>query len=138
MSHSTDAIALWRRAQEIDEFPGNEGTNTGTSVRAGFKVLRDENLITSDYRWAANADEALRLFEANADIGLLFTDVSMPGSMSGSELACEVAKRWPGTGIIMTSGRPRPLAILRRASEGSERPCRCWPSAPAYRVFEMN
>jgi hypothetical protein len=60
MSHSTDAIALWRRAQEIDEFPGNEGTNTGTSVRAGFKVLREENLITTDYRWATNADEALR------------------------------------------------------------------------------
>jgi hypothetical protein len=60
MSHSTDAIALWRRAQEIDEFPGNEGTNTGTSVRAGFKVLREENLITTDYRWATSADEALR------------------------------------------------------------------------------
>ena len=60
MSHSTDAIALWRRAQEIDEFPGNEGTNSGTSVRAGFKVLREENLITTDYRWASNADEALR------------------------------------------------------------------------------
>ena len=31
-----------------------------TSVRAGFKVLREQNLITSDYRWANNADEALR------------------------------------------------------------------------------
>src|SRR5437867_3420564 len=60
MSHSTDAIALWRRAQEIDEFPGNEGTNSGTSVRAGFKALGERNLITSDYRWAANADETLR------------------------------------------------------------------------------
>jgi hypothetical protein len=60
MSHSTDPIALWHRAQEIDEFPNNEGTNSGTSVRAGFKVLREQNLITVDYRWAANADEALR------------------------------------------------------------------------------
>jgi len=60
MSHSVDPIALWHRAQEIDEFPGNEGTNSGTSVRAGFGVLREENLITTDYRWAANADEALR------------------------------------------------------------------------------
>src|SRR5438093_9345446 len=34
MSHSIDAIALWHRAQEIDEFPGNEGTNSGTSVRS--------------------------------------------------------------------------------------------------------
>jgi hypothetical protein len=60
MSHSIDAIALWRRAQEIDEFPGNEGTNTGTSVRAGFKALREQDLITTDYRWASNADEVLR------------------------------------------------------------------------------
>jgi hypothetical protein len=60
MSQSMDAISLWHRAQEIDEFPNNEGTNSGTSVRAGFKVLRERNLITADYRWAANADEALR------------------------------------------------------------------------------
>jgi hypothetical protein len=60
MEHSTDPIALWHRAQQIDEFPNNEGTNTGTSVRAGFKVLQEQNLITTDYRWAANADEALR------------------------------------------------------------------------------
>jgi hypothetical protein len=60
MSHSVDPIALWHRAQEIDEFPGNEGTNSGTSVRAGFGVLREKNLITTDYRWAGNADEALR------------------------------------------------------------------------------
>jgi CheY-like chemotaxis protein len=57
---------------------------------------------------AGNADEAMRLFEANAAIRLLFTDVSMPGSMSGSDLARRVAERWPRVGIIMTSGRPRP------------------------------
>ena len=60
MNHSVDAIAFWHRAQEIDEFPNNEGANKGTSVRAGFKVLRERNLITSDFRWADDADEALR------------------------------------------------------------------------------
>ena len=60
MDHSIDPITLWHRAQQIDEFPGNEGTNSGTSVRAGFKVLREQNLITTDYRWAASADEVLR------------------------------------------------------------------------------
>ena len=89
---------------------------------AGYRVLE-----------AGNADDALRLFETNADIKLLFTDVSMPGSMSGSDLARYVAERWPSIGIIMTSGRPRPLklplsmlfhdkpyepaAVLRQASE---------------------
>lgn|SRR5262249_19405519 len=60
MARTVDAIALWHRAQEIDEFPNNEGTNQGTSVRAGFKVLREQDLITSDYRWANTVDEALR------------------------------------------------------------------------------
>jgi CheY-like chemotaxis protein len=64
---------------------------------AGYRVLEAEN-----------ADEALRFFETNTNIRLLFTDVSMPGSMSGSDLAHHVAERWPRVGIIMASGRPRP------------------------------
>jgi CheY-like chemotaxis protein len=70
---------------------------SGMFLDAGYRVLE-----------AQDADEALRLFEENADIRLLFTDVSMPGSMSGSDLACRVAERWPRVGIIITSGRPRP------------------------------
>ena len=64
---------------------------------AGYRVLEAEN-----------ADEALRVFEENADIRLLFTDVSMPGSMSGADLARHVAERRPRVGIIIASGRPRP------------------------------
>jgi two-component system, response regulator PdtaR len=82
---------------------------------------------------AGNADEALRLLEADTEIRLLFTDVSMPGSMSGADLARRVAARWPGVGIILASGRPRPdelpprmrfhekpyapAAVLRQAKE---------------------
>ena len=64
---------------------------------AGYRVLE-----------AGDAHEALRFFDTNADISLLFTDLSMPGSMSGSDLARHVAERWPRVGIIMASGRPRP------------------------------
>lgn len=60
MGMSIDAIAIWHRAQELDDIPNNEGTNTGTSVRAGFKALREKGLITSDYRFAQNADDTLR------------------------------------------------------------------------------
>jgi FixJ family two-component response regulator len=60
---------------------------------------------------AGSADGALKLFEANKDIGLLFTDVSMPGLMNGSDLAHKVAERWPKVGIIITSGRPEPLPL---------------------------
>jgi len=67
---------------------------------AGYRVLE-----------AGTADEALRLLETNADVRLLFTDVSMPGSMSGADLARNVAKRWPAIGVIVTSGRPRPCEL---------------------------
>jgi CheY-like chemotaxis protein len=67
---------------------------------AGYRVLEAEN-----------ADEALQLFETSTGIRLLFTDVSMPGSMNGSDLARQVAERWPSVGIIITSGRPRPLKL---------------------------
>ena len=60
---------------------------------------------------AGSADEALQFLESTADVRLLFTDVSMPGSMNGADLAHRVAERWPGVGIIMTSGRPRPLLL---------------------------
>jgi CheY-like chemotaxis protein len=64
---------------------------------AGYRVIE-----------AGSAAEALRLFETTADVRLLFTDVSMPGSMNGADLACDVARRWPAIGVIVTSGRPRP------------------------------
>ena len=64
---------------------------------AGYQVLE-----------AGTADVALRFFETNADIRLLFTDVSMPGTMNGADLARQVAERWPRVGILMTSGRPFP------------------------------
>ncbi len=64
---------------------------------AGYRVLE-----------AGSADEALQFLELNEDVRLLFTDVSMPGSMNGSDLAHQVAARWPRIGIIVTSGRPRP------------------------------
>jgi CheY-like chemotaxis protein len=60
---------------------------------------------------AGSADEALQFLESTADVGLVFTDVSMPGSMSGADLAHRVAERWPGIGIILTSGRPQPKPL---------------------------
>jgi two-component SAPR family response regulator len=38
------------------------------------------------------------------DIGLIFTDIDMPGSMDGVKLAHYVRERWPPVKIIVTSG----------------------------------
>ena len=55
--------------------------------------------MPDEVRDAGGAEEALRFFEADSDIALLFTDVSVPGSMNGADLlARQVAARWPGVG----------------------------------------
>src|SRR6266436_7505798 len=53
---------------------------------------------------AANADEAIEILESRRDIGVVFTDIQMPGSMDGLKLARAVRGRWPPIKIIATSG----------------------------------
>lgn len=53
---------------------------------------------------ASNADEAIAILEARADISVLFTDIQMPGSMDGLKLAAAVKGRWPPIKIVATSG----------------------------------
>jgi CheY-like chemotaxis protein len=63
----------------------------------GFSVLE-----------AKDADAALKLLQSRRDVKLLFTDVQMPGSLNGMELAREVHARWPHILLVITSGRERP------------------------------
>ncbi|MEN3793669.1 response regulator [Fulvimarina sp. MAC3] len=56
---------------------------------------------------AANADEAVELLSEHPSVRVLFTDVEMPGSMNGIELAERVHRQFPDMGIIIVSGHPR-------------------------------
>lgn len=58
---------------------------------------------------AVDAAEAFAILESRSDIALLFTDIEMPGSTDGLQLAHEVYKRWPPIKIILVSGQLRPL-----------------------------
>lgn len=53
---------------------------------------------------AANSREALAHLESGRPFELLFTDVVMPGGMTGGQLADEVVRRRPGTKVLYTSG----------------------------------
>ena len=56
---------------------------------------------------ASNADEAIAILEQRNDIGVIFTDIDMPGSMDGLKLAHFVKDRWPPIKIIATSGHAK-------------------------------
>src|SRR5215218_9985180 len=64
---------------------------------------------------AVNADDALAILESRSDVDLLFTDIQMPGSMSGLKLAHAVHERWPSIKIILVSGQITPNAEDRPA-----------------------
>jgi two-component system, response regulator PdtaR len=56
---------------------------------------------------AGDADEAIALLQARPDIAVMFTDINMPGSMDGLELAQTVRDRWPPIKILVASGQIR-------------------------------
>ena len=78
-------------------------------------IVEDEPLIRIDaadiIRYAgyqvveaADADEAIAILEVRRDITIVFTDIQMPGSMDGLQLAAAIRGRWPPIKIIATSG----------------------------------
>jgi DNA-binding NtrC family response regulator len=54
---------------------------------------------------ASGADEAVRVLESRDDVRAVFTDVHMPGSIDGLQLARVVKERWPAVGLLLTSGK---------------------------------
>lgn len=62
---------------------------------------------------ADTAARALELLEAHPEVDLLFTDIVMPGGMSGDELAREARRVRPGIKVILTSGFAEPGVAVR-------------------------
>jgi DNA-binding NtrC family response regulator len=60
----------------------------------GFRVIE-----------CASADEALAFLSAHpGEANAVFTDVQMPGRLSGLDLADIVSRTWPHIGVLVTSG----------------------------------
>src|SRR5579864_9589204 len=66
----------------------------GIFADAGFRVIE-----------AVNGEEALEFLNADAEVRLLFTDISLPGTINGLALARQARDRWPHIGIIVVSGQ---------------------------------
>ncbi len=55
---------------------------------------------------AQSGDEGYQILRKNKNIDLLFTDVVMPGSLSGSALGDKALKLYPHLKVLYTSGYP--------------------------------
>ena len=87
-------------------------------------VVEDEiflRYVTADYLEdcgfsmlpAANADEAVGLLQRNRDVGAVFSDIQMPGSMNGLGLAHWITETLPGVKVLLTSGQVLPAAARK-------------------------
>jgi PAS domain S-box-containing protein len=57
---------------------------------------------------AADAEEAVTLMEGGLPLELLFSDIMLPGGVLGPELAQQFQERFPGKGVLLTSGYAEP------------------------------
>jgi PAS domain S-box-containing protein len=85
--HGTETILLVEDDEQVRGFALSQLKSLG------YNVLQ-----------ARNGVEAMELIERHGQIDLLFTDVVMPGGMSGRQLADAARQRRPGLKVLFTSG----------------------------------
>jgi CheY-like chemotaxis protein len=77
-------------------------------IRMGaVQLLRDASFAVPE---ACKANAALKILESRTDINFVFTDIQIPGSHCGQELAHAAQDRWPPIHLVMAS---RPMALTR-------------------------
>jgi PAS domain S-box-containing protein len=110
-------------ASQDEELPAHGGNETILCVEDDRKI-RDYvtmQLETLGYKviTAANADEALAIVRQGAAFDLLFTDIVMPGSMNGRQLAETMMAGRPSLRVLFTSGySDGALPLQNRAGHG--------------------
>ena len=73
------------------------------------QIFLDEGFTVLE---ASDAEEGLEVLESNDDVGLLFTDISMPGEMDGLDLIARVRHERPDLSFVATSGQVMPADEL--------------------------
>jgi PAS domain S-box-containing protein len=68
---------------------------------------------------AAHAQAAVDVLETTPGIDLVFTDVVMPGGMTGADLARRIHERWPNVKVLFTSGYAEPEIVRQGVSAGA-------------------
>ncbi|MBU6409622.1 MAG: PAS domain S-box protein, partial [Verrucomicrobia bacterium] len=103
----------------VQREPASEKPTTRVTVRGGHEgilVVEDEKPVRElvarvlekhgyEVFHASSAEEALQIWDEHRDVvQLLLTDLIMPGSMNGRELAEKLWQQRPGLKVVFTSG----------------------------------
>ncbi len=104
------------RAEGTASHPASEHERERKDMGSGLILLvEDDDLVRRfarqqliamgyDVIAASNGHEAMKMLRERDDIDLLFTDIVMPGGMSGRDLADAAIELRPGLKVLYTSG----------------------------------
>lgn len=108
--------------------PAPEETAGGRRPRGSERILlvEDDDMVRGNVtaelqglgytvETAASGPQALARLDRLDGVDLLFTDLVMPGGMTGWQLAEEVRRRRPDLPVLFTSGHMQEIAPLREA-----------------------
>ncbi|WP_210485320.1 PAS domain S-box protein [Microvirga antarctica] len=62
---------------------------------------------------APDGPSALAILQGHRNVQLLFTDMIMPGGMTGADLAAVARESWPSIKVLLTSGYAEPDVVQR-------------------------
>ena len=102
-----------RPASEHPVLGGANGTVLVVEDNDDVRALAEDHLTALGYSVfaASSGEQALEVLDTlPAPPDLLFTDIVMPGGMSGLELAAAVHRRHPGMPVLLTTGYNEELA----------------------------
>jgi two-component system NtrC family sensor kinase len=116
MGHGTTVTLYLPRSQRAPEADRKSGDARAHEPDCGCILLVEDNPEIGDavsavlretgysVRHVGDADQALATLGDDPDIDLLITDIVMPGSMSGLDLARVVRRHYPGVPVLLMSG----------------------------------
>ncbi len=105
----------------VEDDPEVRETVVGLLSALGINVVEAENGVA-----------AVAVLEGNRQIDILFTDVVLPGGMSGPDIAIEARRKYPGLKVIFSSGYPD--GEVDKFAAVAERP---WFIRKPYRKSEL-
>ncbi|MEM8951875.1 MAG: PAS domain S-box protein [Pseudomonadota bacterium] len=131
VGHGTTVGLYWPKATDLaaeTERP-HDGTTMPRAQRETVLVVEDDprvmqvtvqRLKTLGYMVleAKTAAAALDALAASSDVDLVFSDVVMPGGLSGSDLAQVIRQSYPSIKVLLTSGYSRHAGIETEAIDG--------------------